>query len=195
MAKSLYWYVQQLWKKPREYLGELYKQRIMQWRREPEIVRIERPTRIDRARRLGWKPIPGIVLVRVRVRRRGATKKEDNNKGRRPKANYRYRYLGKSLQWIAEEKAARKYPGLEVLASYWVGEDGEYAWYEVILVDPANPNVHSRPEYAWLLQKAQRGRVFRGLTPAGRKSRVLLNRGKGAEKVRPSLRANDNKAK
>jgi len=30
----------------------------------------------------------------------------------------------KSKQVIAEEKAARKFPNLEVLNSYWVGEDG-----------------------------------------------------------------------
>jgi len=79
---------------------------------------------------------------------------------------------------------------MEVLGSYWVGEDGQYKWYEVILADPFNPNVYSRPEYSWLLQKNQRGRVFRGKTSAARKFRGLRNKGVGAEKVRPSKSAN-----
>ncbi len=41
----------------------------------------------------------------------------------------------------------------------------------------------------------KKGRAFRGLTSAGRKSRGLRRKGKGAEKVRPSLRANKRLAK
>ena len=189
---GFYKYVQALWKRPKEYLGDLWRQRLIKWRREPSIVKLERPTRIDRARRLGWKPIQGIVVVRVRIKK-GTRKREIREKARRPKASYVYRPLGKSLQWIAEERAARRFPGLEVLGSYWVGEDGTYKWFEVILIDPASPSVRSRPEYAWI--RFHKGRVFRGLTPAGRKSRGLTNRGIGAEKLRPSLSANRNRGK
>ena len=41
----------------------------------------------------------------------------------------------------------------------------------------------------------QRGRAFRGLTSAGRKMRGLLNKGRGAEKLRPSIRAHNRKGK
>ena len=37
----------------------------------------------------------------------------------------------------------------------------------------------------------QRGRVYRGLTSAGRKSRGLRGKGKGFEKMRPSRRAHN----
>jgi large subunit ribosomal protein L15e len=82
---------------------------------------------------------------------------------------------GKSLQLIAEETAARKYRGLEVLGSYYVGEDGEYKWYEVILVDPYLPSIKNDPDIKWIAHPSQRGRVFRGKTMAGRKARGLLS--------------------
>jgi large subunit ribosomal protein L15e len=80
----------------------------------------------------------------------------------------------KSLQLIAEETAARKYRNLEVLGSYYVAEDGEYKWYEVILVDPSHPAVKSDPDINWITDPSQRGRVFRGKTMAGRRMRGLL---------------------
>jgi len=45
--------------------------------------------------------------------------------------------------WIAEERAAKKYPNLEVLNSYYVTEDGSHKWYEVILVDPHHPVIRN----------------------------------------------------
>ena len=42
--------------------------------------------------------------------------------------------LKKNIQVIAEERVADKYPNTEVLNSYYVGEDGLYKYYEVILV-------------------------------------------------------------
>ncbi len=45
---------------------------------------------------------------------------------------------------------------MEVLGSYWVGEDGTYVWYEVILVDPSHPAIRSDPDFAWLVGKEDR---------------------------------------
>lgn len=90
----------------------------------------------------------------------------------------------KSLKRIAEERAARKFPNLEVLNSYWVWEDGVYKWFEVILVDPHHPVIKSDPDINWICEPQHRGRVFRGLTSEGRKNRGLRKKGKGAEKVR-----------
>lgn len=94
----------------------------------------------------------------------------------------------KSIQFIAEERAARKYPNLEVLNSYPLGSDGTHEYYEVILLDPSHPAIVNDPQFGWVANKAHRGRVYRGLTRAGRKTRGLLRKGKGAEKVRPSVR-------
>jgi len=161
-------YMAEAWKKPESsYVKELMQQRVMKWRKQPAIIRIEKPTRIDRARRLGYKDKPGYIVVRVRVRRGGLRKL-------RPRAGRRQKRMGvrkykpaKSIRLIAEERAARKYPNLEVLNSYWVWEDGRSKWYEVILVD--------RTLLPELRLGKGRGRVFRGLTSAGRKVRGLLS--------------------
>lgn len=170
----MYKYLQQLWKRPYDgEFGEILKQRLIKWRREPSIVRIEKPTRIDRARSLGYKAKQGIIIVRVRVRK-GTLRKPRPNKGRRPKRMGVYGHTPrKSLRLIAEERAARKYPNLEVLNSYYVGEDGRYKWFEVILVDPHHPVIKSDPNLNWITSRVHRGRVFRGLTSAGKKMRGL----------------------
>jgi large subunit ribosomal protein L15e len=76
----------------------------------------------------------------------------------------------KSLQLIAEERVVRSHPNLEVLNSYWVGEDGKYKYFEVIMVDPHHPVIASDSDINWILH--QRGRAHRGLTSAGKKSRA-----------------------
>jgi len=155
------------WRKPSEsYVEEIMRERVILWRKQPSVVRIDKPTRIDRARRLGYKDKPGYVVVRVRVRRGGLSKPRPRS-GRRQKRMGVNKYKpAKSLRLIAEERAARKFPNLEVLNSYWVWEDGRYKWFEVIMVDRT-----LLPEVR--LGKG-RGRVFRGLTSAGRKVRGLL---------------------
>ncbi len=174
MAKSMYHYIAQLWKRPYDgVMGELMKKRIIEWRRQPAVIRIEKPTRLDRARALGYKAKQGFIVVRVRVRK-GGRRKERPNKGRRPKRMGIYGFApAKSLRLIAEERAARKYPNLEVLNSYYVGEDGQYKWFEVILVDPHHPAIKNDPEINWICSRSHRGRVFRGLTSAGKKMRGL----------------------
>ena len=174
MAKSMYHYIAMLWKRPYDgEMGLLMKQRLIQWRRQPPIVRIEKPTRLDRARALGYKAKQGFIVVRVRVRK-GGRRKPRPNKGRRPKRMGVYGFApAKSLRLIAEERAARKYPNLEVLNSYYVGEDGLFKWFEVILVDPHHPTIKNDPDIKWITGKSHRGRVFRGLTSAGKKMRGL----------------------
>ena len=174
---------------------EVMKQKLIRWRREPAIVKVERPTNIARARALGYKAKQGIIVVRVRVRK-GSGHHIRPNKGRRPKrmgVNKLTRRI--SIQRIAEERAARKYRNLEVLNSYYVGEDGQHYWYEVIMVDPHCPAILADKDLRWIAEPQHRGRAFRGLTSAGKKGRGLRKKGKGAEKVRPSLKAHNRKAK
>ncbi len=173
MVKSFYEYIGEAWKKPGEsYVGELRRERLIEWRREPAIVRLEHPTRLDRARTLGYKAKKGIIVVRVKVRR-GGRRKQRPRKGRRPKRMGVHKINPrKSLQRIAEERVARKYPNMEVLNSYWVAEDGKRKWFEVILVEPANPMIKSDKSLNWIAR--QRGRAFRGLTSAGKKGRALV---------------------
>ncbi|MGB9854589.1 MAG: 50S ribosomal protein L15e [Candidatus Bathyarchaeales archaeon] len=185
-----YKYIAEAWKKPeKSFVDELMRQRLIEWRKQPTIVRVEKPTRLDRARKLGYKAKQGFIVVRVRVRR-GGLRKQRPRSGRRPKRMGVKKYKpAKSLRLIAEERAARKFPNMEVLNSYWVGEDGRFKWFEVIMVDRAHPAIKSDEDINWICQKQHRGRAFRGLTSAGKKVRGLRKKGRGAEKARPSKKA------
>jgi large subunit ribosomal protein L15e len=182
-----YKYMAEAWKRPEaSFVKEIMKQRAIQWRRQPTIIRVERPTRLDRARKLGYKAKQGFIIVRVRVRR-GWLKRSRPKAGRRPKRMGVTKIkLAKSLRLVAEERAGRKFPNLEVLNSFWVWEDGRYKWYEIIMVDPHHPVIQSDENINWICDTVHRGRVFRGLTSAGKKMRGLRHKGRGAEKVRPS---------
>ena len=106
--------------------------------------------------------------------------------------------MGKNIQRIAEERVARHHPNMEVLNSYWVGEDGKHKYYEVILVDPHHPSIINDKDLGWLCpansksRVSHKGRAYRGKTSAGKRGRGLHNKGKGAEKLRPSLKARGN---
>ncbi|MFX0093606.1 MAG: 50S ribosomal protein L15e [Candidatus Hodarchaeota archaeon] len=192
----MYGHIQKFWtEKNDKSFKNLRKERLIRWRREPATVRVERPTRLDRARALGYQAKQGYIIVRARVYR-GGRQKPPPRRGRRSKRMGLTRITaGKSKQCIAEERVARKYPNLQVLNSYYLDEDGVYKWFEVILVDPAHPVIHSDPKINWIGDKHQKGRVYRGLTSAGKKSRGLKNKGKGAEKLRPSLRVHNRNGK
>ena len=185
-----YKYIAEAWSNPeKSFVDELARQRLIGWRRQPVIARIEKPTRLDRARRLCYKAKQGFIMVRVRVRR-GGLRKQRPKAGRRPKRMGVKKFKpSKSLRLIGEERVARKFPNLEVVNSYWVGEDGRSKWFEVILVDPYHPSVKADDNINWICGKAQRRRAFRSLTSAGKKVRSLRNRGRGAEKARPSRKA------
>ncbi|MGA9840403.1 MAG: 50S ribosomal protein L15e [Thermoplasmata archaeon] len=191
MSTSAYRYMARSF---RQTLGEegsqLRHERLLAWRRENTVTRLEHPTRLDRARALGFKAKGGFVLVRVRVRR-GGQRKRAIIAGRRPKHKGVARMtLSKSLRRIAEERAQKHYPNLEVLNSYWVGEDGKQKFFEVILLDPDHPEILADRQTAWIAAPVQKGRVFRGLTSAGKEGRGLRWKGKGAERFRPSYARN-----
>ncbi len=185
---GLYKYIREAWKKPKSTNKEFYKQRLIGWRREPSILRIEKPTRLDRARSLGYKAKQGFVLTRTKVLKGGRTRPLIK-KGRRSKHRRRKKILSKSYQSIAEERTAKKFPNLEVLGSYKIAKDGKYYFYEIILVDPKHPQIKADKNINWITEPQHRRRVFRGKTSSARKSRGLRKKGKGAEKLRPSLRS------
>ena len=196
VGKSMYSYIADAWKVPStNYLKDLNRARRVEWRREENFCRIERPTRLDRARNAGYKAKQGYVLVRGRVRK-GSFQKRQIKAGRRAKRKGILAItVGKSLQRMAEERAQKRFPNLEVLNSYWVGADGQHEWYEIILVDPSHPVIQADPKINWICYNTQKGRVYRGKTAAGQRGRGMSTTGKGAEKVRPSVRANGRRAK
>jgi large subunit ribosomal protein L15e len=196
MARSFYSHIREAWKDPDDgKLAELQWQRKQEWRNQGAIERVERPTRLDRARELGYKAKQGVVVARVSVRK-GNARKQRFTAGRRSKRQGVNR-IGrrKSIQRIAEERASRKYPNLRMLASYWVGEDGSQKWHEVIMIDPEHPAIQNDDDLNWICSDDHKGRAFRGLTNAGTANRGLTKRGKGTEHTRPSVSSGKKRGK
>jgi large subunit ribosomal protein L15e len=71
-----YKYLEELWrKKQSDLLRFLLRVRCWQFRQLKAVHRASRPTRPDKARRLGYKAKQGYVVYRVRVRRGGRKRK------------------------------------------------------------------------------------------------------------------------
>jgi large subunit ribosomal protein L15e len=182
---GMYKYVRNLWRS--ENYKEIQQSRLISWRREPVFVKIERPTRLDRARRLGYKAKQGFVLVRARIGK-GSSKRETPSGGRKPLRAGRTKYTPtQSLQHIAEARVAKRHPNLEVLNSYYVAEDGKHKWFEVILVDVNHPCIKNDQKLNWICKSHNKDRAFRGLTASGKRSR-MLGKGKGYERKNTNKR-------
>ena len=165
--KSAYQYIAEAWKKP----SQTSKSRLQSWRRDPVVTRVDKPTRLNRARSLGYKAKQGYVIARIRIRK-GNRHRPNPVKGRKPGKAGRLKYSPhQSLQAIVEKRAARKFPNLEVLNSYYVGEDGVDKFFEIIFVDPSHPVIKSDRKINWITNS--RRRVFRGKTRAARNARGL----------------------
>ena len=167
---GMYKHIRELWKQPKANLGEVWKKRLIEWKKENVTVRIDRPTRLDRARSLGYKAKQGYILVRQRLIRQKRQRPKFAG-GRRSKHMRRKKVLDMSYQWIAEQRAQKKFINCTVLNSYYVGKDGGNFWYEVILIDRAHPVIKADPRINWICEK--RGRAARGLTNAARRSRKV----------------------
>ena len=188
MSKSAYAYQREAWKQPDKSYGSAHWNRMIEWRNGPTFARVEKPLRLDRARALGYKAKQGFVVVRARVRR-GGLRKSRFDGGRVPsKMGVNKITMRQNTQVIAEQRTAKHYPNLEVLNSYWVGEDGKHKYFEVILVDPHHPVIRSDPKLNWLCSPGNRNRVLRGKTSAGQRHRGLHKVGTGSEHTRPSVR-------
>jgi large subunit ribosomal protein L15e len=137
------------------------------------IHRASRPSRPDKARRLGYKAKQGFVIYRIRVRRggrkrpvpKGATFGKPVNEG---VSQLKYQ---RSLRSTAEERIGRKCANLRVLNSYWVNQDATYKYFEVILVDPSHKAIRRDAAINWIANPVHKRREARGLTAIGRKSR------------------------
>lgn len=187
----MYHYVREAWKKPDT---TALRSSMIEWRRSDAATVVDKPLRLDRARSLGYKAKKGFVVVRIRIIRGGRTRKRAGVKGRKSRKQTIRKTLKMSYQWVAEIRAARKFPNLEVLNSYLIGKDGKHAFFEVILVDPHRPEIMNDPVISWIGKPENRRRAERGLTSAGKRSRGLNNKGRNL-KLRPSLRSWNRKGK
>ena len=122
------------------------RERAIKWRKENAVTRIEKPSRIQRARRLGYKAKQGIIVIRMRVGTGGMRRKRPRS-GRRPK------HLGVtrikadvSMKAVADRRVLERYPNMKLLGSYFLYKDGMHYWFEVILADPSHPRVSKDKE-------------------------------------------------
>ncbi|MBM3282385.1 MAG: 50S ribosomal protein L15e [Candidatus Diapherotrites archaeon] len=178
--------------------GTLFRSRMMDYRAEGEaVVKVEKPFNVGRARALGYKAKPGITVARVRIRRGGGLFIRPRRARKPKRMQVASMTRRKSVQVMAETRAQKHFPNMEVLNSYKVGQDGKNQYFEVILVDPRNSSVLADKDMKWIAEPQHQGRVYRGKTSAGQKSRGLLNPvgSRGSEKVRPGARANDRKGR
>ena len=134
------------------------RERAVAWRRQDAMVRIERPTRLQRARRLGYRAKQGIAVVRMRVGT-GGMRRQRPRGGRRPKHLGVTRIKGDdSLKVVAQRRVLERYPNMSLLGSYFVYRDGMHCWYEVILADPEHPRISRDTElFGRLYANPQRG--------------------------------------
>ncbi|KAG8933053.1 60S ribosomal protein L15 [Tulasnella sp. 419] len=185
-----------------KYIGELYKKkqsdvlrfllrvRCWEYRQLNVIHRASRPSRPDKARRLGYKAKQGYIIYRIRVRRgnrkrpvpKGATYGKPVHQG------VNQLKFQRSLRSTAEERVGRRCGNLRVLNSYWINQDGVYKYYEVILVDPNHKavscyllyflrtlkpislQIRRDPKINWITKPVHKRREARGLTSTGKKA-------------------------
>ena len=132
----------EMWKTNSEEL----KSRAVGWRKELSIHRINKPSRLDRARRLGYKAKQGIIIIRARVGR-GGMRKQRPVAGRRPKhSGVVHIKQATNMRLVAERRVNEKYPNMEIMGSYFLYKDGKHSWYEVILADPSHPSIYKDKE-------------------------------------------------
>eukprot|EP00357_Protocruzia_adherens_P019956 CAMPEP_0115011042 /NCGR_PEP_ID=MMETSP0216-20121206/23734_1 /TAXON_ID=223996 /ORGANISM="Protocruzia adherens, Strain Boccale" /LENGTH=204 /DNA_ID=CAMNT_0002379489 /DNA_START=63 /DNA_END=677 /DNA_ORIENTATION=- len=188
-----YKYLEELWKKKQsDVLRFILRIRTWEYRQLPTIHRATRPSRPDKARRLGYKAKQGYVIYRIKVRRGG--RKRPNSKGivygKPVHHGINQLKFQRNLRSVAEERVGRKCGNLRVLNSYWVGQDATYKFFEVILADPSHKTIRRDPRINWICNATMKHRELRGLTAAGRQHRGLGAKGNHDNKNRPSRRAN-----
>ncbi|RMJ22711.1 Ribosomal protein L15 [Aspergillus sp. HF37] len=142
------------------------------------IHRASRPSRPDKARRLGYKAKQGYVIYRARVRRGGRKKPAPKGATYGKPTNMGVNQLKyqRALSATAEERVGRRCANLRVLNSYWINQDSTYKYYEVILVDPQHKAIRRDSRISWICSGVHKHRESRGLTSTGKKSRGI-NRG------------------
>eukprot|EP01113_Clastostelium_recurvatum_P003967 TRINITY_DN1175_c0_g1_i1.p1 TRINITY_DN1175_c0_g1~~TRINITY_DN1175_c0_g1_i1.p1 ORF type:complete len:218 (+),score=57.29 TRINITY_DN1175_c0_g1_i1:42-656(+) len=187
-----YKYLEELYKKKQsDVLRFLLRVRCWEYRQLPVVHRATRPSRPDKARRLGYKAKQGFVIYRVRVRRGGRKRPVPGGltKGKPKNQGINQLKFARNLRNVAEERVGRRIGSLRVLNSYWINQDSTYKYFEIILVDPSHKSIRRDPAINWLAKANMKHRELRGLTAAGRKARGLGGKSFGHNRFRPSRRA------
>jgi large subunit ribosomal protein L15e len=177
-----YKYLEEIWrKKQSDVMRYLLRIRAWEYRQGKRITKLSRPTRTDKAHKLGYKAKQGFNVVRVAVRRGGRVRRSTCSKGivhgKPGNAGVGQLKFARNLRSVAEERVGRTHGNMRVLNSYWVNQDATFKYYEVILVDPMHQNIRNDARINWICNPTHKHRERRGLTSAGRKARGLRVKG------------------
>merc|ERR1712078_425005 len=186
-----YKYLQELWRKKKsDTMRFVMRVRCWEYRQLATIHKASKPSRLDKARALGFKQKQGYTVYRVRIRRGGRKRAVGKGivYGKPVHQGIRKLKKARSHRSVAEEKVGRHCSNLRVLNSYWVGQDAAQKFFEVICVDPAHNAIRRDPRINWICSEKHNRREVRGLTAAGKKYRGLRQKGYRATNRRPSVR-------
>jgi len=144
---ALYSQIGETWQKVfKDKSGDIL-QRAVALRRGPTMERLERPSRLDKARMLGYKAKEGVVVVRIRVAA-GGMRRPRPVSGRRPKHMGVLRMKSdESVQRVAERRVKERHANLKLIGSYLLWVDGKHRWFECVLVDPNHPAIKKDYDY------------------------------------------------
>ena len=182
-----YKYIEEMWRhKQSDAMRFLFRVRAWEYRQRPKMVRLNRPSRPDKARKLGYKAKQGFVCVRIGVRRGGRKRQNPRGMVHGKPVNQGINQLkcNRNLQSIGEEKAGRVFANMRVLNSYWVNQVATMKYFEVILVDPRHTAIRNDPRINWICNPVHKHRECRGLTSSGRKARGLRKSGHRANGIK-----------
>ncbi|MEN2498760.1 MAG: 60S ribosomal protein L15 [Marteilia pararefringens] len=165
-----------LWnQKQSDVMRHLLRLRTFELRQLKPIHRVTKPSVPHRAHALGYKAKQGYVIISVAIRR--GTKKVNAKHGikyGKPSNNgIRQKRKSLSLQAMAEQKVGREYQSLRMLGSYWVAQDANSKYYEVIMVDPMHAAIRNDSKINWICDGTSKRREARGKTHATKSSRAI----------------------
>merc|ERR1719389_1116013 len=187
-----YKYLEEFWrKKQSDVVRFILRVRSWEYRQLPVIHKAQRPSRPDKARKLGYKRKQGYVVYRIRIRRGGRKRQVAKGcvYGKPVNQGINKLKFERTHKNVAEERVARKASNMRVLNSYWVGQDASFKFFEVILVDPSHKAIRRDPRINWICSQKMKHREMRGLTATGKKARGMNQKGHKAIKKRPSVRS------
>mmetsp|Transcript_25812 Transcript_25812/g.51771 ORF Transcript_25812/g.51771 Transcript_25812/m.51771 type:complete len:205 (-) Transcript_25812:1706-2320(-) len=185
-------FINEIWrKKQSDIMSFLLQIRAWEYRHFSTISRIKKPSRPEKAKRLGYKSKQGFIIYRVRVRR-GDRKKpvpKGITSGKPKRHGINQMKFKRNKKSVAEERVGKICRNLRVLNSYWINQDSFFKYFEIILVDPNHKNIRRSFRLNWICSPVSKHRELRGKTSSGRKGRGLRKKGHRANKLRPSIKS------
>lgn len=110
------------------------KELLQEARNQPIIKRIDGPTKLAKAKSVGYRAKQGYIIVRVRVSK-GDFRRPRANHARRPSKSGIYYKLAISKENIARNRALKVFKNMDVVGSYFLIEDGKNKWFEIVMLD------------------------------------------------------------